>query len=478
MSGKIYAGERVRRLREAQGLSQAALAQAIALSSSYLNQIENNQRPLSAAAVIRLSSYFGVEPTHFADEQDLRLATELREVLGDPLFAEAGTSAAAIRDMVRASPMMASHFMALYRAYQALDEEYRGLREAVGDLGTGPGTGEAAQFPYDEVRDFFQDRRNHFEQLDIAAEMLFTRERFSPAGMLEDLTRYLQARHGVTVETEGTLAQQGVLWRFDAAMGMLSVADTAPRESRAFYLAHQIALLDQGEAIAREVERSGLGSAEARALLRRGLANYFAGALILPYRLFLAEAKRLRYDIEQLQSQFHTSFEQVCHRLSTMQRPGLPGVPFYFVKVDMAGNMSKRSSATRFQFARFGGACPLWNVHQAFAQPGRILVQLAQTPDGVTYLCIARTITASGGGYLSRPREAAVGLGCEISYADQLVYAAGLDLKDMNTAVPIGSSCRICDREDCRHRAFPPVGRRLMVDGRERRQVPYSVVRR
>ncbi len=472
MTAKIYAGERIRRLRETRGISQAQLATEVGLSTSYLNQIENNQRPLSAAAVIRLSTFFQVEPSHFADDSDTRLASELREVLGDPLFGDASVTFAGIRDAVRAAPAIMGSLLKLYRAYQGLDEEYKALVDKVGggDAVAGP-----AAFPYDEVRDYVQAQRNHFETLDHAAEDLFEGGHFSKDRLLEHLAQHLADRHGVTIRVSPMLARHDVLWRYDPDDKELLVSEGTPRESRTFFAAHQIALLDFGVEIERLVADAGLSSIEARSILRVGLANYFAGALILPYKRFLTEAQRMRYDIDRLSAHFNVSFEQVCHRLSTMQRPGMPGVPFYFVKVDMAGNIAKRSSATRFQFARFGGACPLWNVHQAFAQPGRILVQQARMPDGATYLCIARTVVAKGNSYLSRPREAAVGLGCEIAYADQLVYSAGLDLRNVDAAVPIGSNCKVCDREDCRHRAFPPIGKALRVDAHERRVVPYSV---
>ena len=213
----------------------------------------------------------------------------------------------------------------------------------------------------------------------------------------------------------------------------------------------------------------------ARALARVGLGNYFAGAVMMPYGRFLREAQALRYDVERLQSRFGASFEQVCHRLSTMQRPSAPGIPFYLVKTDIAGNVLKRSSATRFKFARFGGPCPLWNVYRTFAQPGRLLVQVAQTPDGVSYLNIARTVGRDGGAYLSRPRNVAVVIGCETGYAAQTVYAAGLDLRDASIAEPIGPGCRACERSDCRHRAVPPVSQALDVGTVERGVVPYRI---
>ena len=195
----------------------------------------------------------------------------------------------------------------------------------------------------------------------------------------------------------------------------------------------------------------------------------------MPYETFLNTAREVRYDIERLQRRFGTSFEQVCHRLSTLQRRSSPGIPFYFLKIDIAGNVLKRSSATRFQFARFGGPCPLWNVHQSFSHPGRILVQLAATPDETRYLCVARTVSLSAGSYLNCPRAVAVGLGCEIAYAGETVYSVGLDLDDLNAADPIGPGCRACERKDCRHRALPPIGHPLDVGTVERGVVPYQI---
>lgn len=210
-------------------------------------------------------------------------------------------------------------------------------------------------------------------------------------------------------------------------------------------------------------------------MARIGLANYFAGALIMPYTRFLREAQALRYDIQRLQYRFGSSFEQVCHRLSTMQRPELPGIPFFLVKTDIAGNVLKRSSVTRFRFASFGGPCPLWNVYRAFSQPGRLLVQVARTPDQVTYLNIARTVGREGGSYLSRPRNVAIVIGCEVAYAGQTIYSTGLDLHDPAIADPIGPGCRACERTDCRHRAVPPATQALDVGTVERGVVPYRI---
>jgi predicted transcriptional regulator len=194
----------------------------------------------------------------------------------------------------------------------------------------------------------------------------------------------------------------------------------------------------------------------------------------MPYERYRAEARRVRHDIDRLSRVFGISFEQACHRLSTLQRPGAAGVPFYFCRVDMAGNITKRHSATRLQFARFGGACPLWHVHEAAAIPDRILVQQAETPDGVRYISMAKGLVKPSGRFTRAPRRFAVVLGCEASHAADFVYADAVDRT--GAATPIGISCRLCPRADCDQRAFPPADRAIAVEPETRRIVPYRVV--
>ena len=194
----------------------------------------------------------------------------------------------------------------------------------------------------------------------------------------------------------------------------------------------------------------------------------------MPYSPFLKAAETCRYDIEALQNSFQVSTEQVCHRLSTLQRQGNRGVPFYFVRVDQAGNISKRQSATSFHFARTGGACPLWNVHEAFSFPQQVLTQVAEMPDGQRYFCIARQVSQGGGAYRARAKRFAVGLGCELEHAHRLVYADGLDLGSPALTVPIGPGCRVCPRQDCPQRAFPPAGQALNVDISRQQFGPYG----
>ncbi len=462
----MFAGERLRRAREKAGLKQAALAQRLTISPSYLNQIEADQRPLTAPLLERLCTILKVPKTYFADSEDARREAQLREDLADPLFRSIRNVQGEVGALVRAAPAMAEAFMTLYRAYTTQGEQ------SVTPAPVLP------RFPYDEVRDWVQSRTNHFEALDRAAELVFEDNHFSTVTLRDDLRRYLRDTHGITTSASGGLLTSGMFWRLSRSGKRLYLAEDAAPESETFWLAHVIGQLEMKELIEKELRRVAFTSDEARGLARIALANYFAGALMLPYRRFHEAAKLARYDIQRLQRGFGASFEQVCHRLSTMQRPGLPGIPFYFAKTDIAGNILKRSSATRFQFAQFGGPCPLWNVYRAFARPGEILVQLASTPDDVTYLNIARTVGRSGGSYLARPRSVAVVLGCEVSYAEQTVYAEGLNMAAPQAVDPIGPGCRACERTNCRHRSVPPISAGLDMGTAERGVVPYQVKER
>jgi len=459
---KIFAGERLRRLRGQVGVKQGELAGKLGISASYLNQIERDQRPITPRILDRLTATLKVPARHFFDSEDSRRESQLREDLADPLFRNAGAAQNELRALVRTAPAFAEAFMTLYRAYSAQAER------------PVPSTG--PRFPYDEVRDWVQSRQNHFAMLDRTAEDIFHENNFAAATLREDLRRHLRDSHGITTGSARGLLAEGMFWRLTRTSKRLLLAEDAAPESEIFWLAHVIGQLECRNLIERELRRTKFSTDEALNLARIALANYFAGALILPYRLFHDAARAVRHDIQRLERQFGASFEQICHRLSTLQRQELPGIPFYFAKTDIAGNILKRSSATRFQFAQFGGPCPLWNVYRAFAHPGEILVQHARTPDNVTYLNIARTVGRGGGNYLARPRAVAVVLGCETRHAAQTVYAAGLNLNNPDAADEIGPGCRACERTTCRHRSVPPMGTMLDVGTAERGVVPYRIM--
>ncbi len=461
---RLFAGERLRALRAERGLNQAAMGELLGISTSYLSQLEHDDRPLSPALIERLSRAFPLDWREIgAGDAEARLAA-LREANADPLFAEP-MDAAQLARFAEQQPALAERFITLHEAYRR-----SGQRLAMVDEALSAETGSIARLPWEEVRDWFHLANNYVDSLDRAAEALAGR-----LGSLSPETSAIEAYLRDALSISLIYSTQAGLRAFDAEMGHLTVDPGQPVESRRFQLAHQLAALALKDEITAVVEGAALRNAASRQLLFVGLCNYAAGALLMPYRRFRAEARAVRHDIDRLAQIFGTSFEQTCHRLSTLQREDAKGVPFFFCRVDMAGNITKRHSATRLQFARFGGACPLWIVHEAVAIPDRILVQLAETPDGVRYVSMAKGLVKPSGSYDRAPRRYAVALGCEAEHASEFVYADGLDLASPRAAMRIGISCRICPRGDCDQRAFPPSDRPITVDPDNRGVVPYRV---
>jgi len=471
MPRKIFAGAKIRRLREGQSLTQAAFAERVGLSASYLNQIENNQRPLTAPVLLALAQSFSVDLNDFAQEESDRLITDIKEALADPVFGGLTPNQRDLKAIASNAPWLAHALLDLHGAYRRVNERLQMVDEAFA-VGRDQSSGSQASLPYEEVRDFFHYQGNYLDALDRAAESTAEMHNFCEGDLSARLAAYLGKRHGVEIALVEIEPGGQFLRKYDSNARLLILRAGLDASEAAFLLAHQIGQLDQARAIESIVERAEFRAIGAAEITRIALGNYCAGALLMPYARFLASAKAARYDIERLGHLYGASAEQVCHRLSTLQRPSARGVPFYFVRVDRAGNILKRHSATRFQFARFGGACPLWNVHEAFEAPGKVLAQIAEMPDGIRYLCVARSSFKSGGGYRAPSRHFALGIGCEWTYSDDVVYADGLDPKTAMIA-QIGVSCRICERPDCAQRAAPPVDRPLKVDPNLRHYVPY-----
>lgn len=458
---KLYAGVKLRETRTRLGLTQKAFAEKLGVSLPYLNQMENNHRPVSAGVVLALAQEFGFDVTELSTGDAERLVSDLREALSDPAL-PAPPPLADLRLAASNAPALARAVIDLHRAYRQTHERLASLDEALGreDAALQPS-------PWEEVRDFFHYCDNYLDAVDRAAE------RFAcPDGARTDpvpLAVSALERAGLEV----ALADEAPLRALDREAGRVTLSSRAAPATRVFQLLHQVALVTQEDLLEATLDLARFQSDTARGIAKTGLANYFAGAALLPYRAFLEAAREERHDLERLADLFGASIEQVAHRLSTLQRPGAKGVPFFFVRVDQAGTITKRHSATRLQFARFGGACPLWNVHRAFETPGRFLRQLAETPDGVRYFCLAREVSKPGGAWGAPVRRFAIGLGCEVRHAAELVYADDLDLD--RAFEPIGISCRICERTDCHQRSVPPLERRLRIDPDRRGLLPYEI---
>jgi predicted transcriptional regulator/DNA-binding XRE family transcriptional regulator len=443
-------GRTVRRLRTEEKLTQQALAARLGISASYLNLIEHDQRGVTAGLLIKLAETLHVDFAALSGSAERQLEAQLKEVFADPLLGAEPVPEADMAQLAAASPAAARAVLALYRAWRVARDESAGIALP---------SGRRILLPTEEVRDYFNEHANHFPALEAAAEALSRELGAAPAESNHAIAERLRRRHGLVV-TVGPL--DGALRRYDPAARSLSLSEMLPRESRGFHLAFQLALLEARDAVDQAVQAAGPSTPEATALIRIGLLNYTAAALLMPYALFAAAARALRHDIEALAARFGVSFEQACQRLSSLQRPGARGVPFFFLRVDPAGNVSKRFSAAGFPFARFGGSCPRWVVHGALATPGTVRVQVAQLPDGVTFICFARAMIAPTVRWGEPPPVHVIAMGCDIGHAAELAYADGLDLE--RAAVGIGLSCRLCDRPDCRSRAFPPLEHRLALD--------------
>ncbi|MCX7586369.1 helix-turn-helix domain-containing protein [Phenylobacterium sp. 58.2.17] len=468
MSQKLFVGPKVRRLREGRGWKLEPCAARLGVSVSYLSQIEANQRPVTARVLISMMRVFDVDAASLDADDDQRMIADLREATAESAAEAPAPSLAELKLVVTNAPSFARHYLDLHRAHRRAGERLSATDEA---LALDETVAASAQLPYEEVRDYFHYKNNYIHALDVAAEQLHGRCGLAPEIPLESaLEAYLRDKLQVVVRR---VAEGDLMRRFDPERRELTLNMAQPAETRTFQMACHVVAAELGEIIEAELEASELRSPAAVDICRISLTNYAAGALVLPYEAFRQAAQELRHDIDALTLRFQSSFEQTCHRLSTLQRPSARGVPFYFVRVDPAGNITKRHSATRFQFARFGGTCPLWNVHEAFGRDGRILTQVAEMPDGARYLCLAWSVLKRSGGHGTPDRRYALGLGCEVEYADAIVYSDGVDLK--GPPARIGVSCRICERDDCLQRAFPPVDRSFRVSRTERSIVPFSL---
>lgn len=471
-------GAKVRALRRREGLSQVQLAEKLGVSPSYLNLIENNRRPLPANLLIRLAQLFAVDVHAFATDEDTRIVADLTEAFADPLFEEQDLTSVDVREMAVASPGAARAVLSLYRAYQA-------ARATADDLSSRLTDGEelsgleapqaGSHLPSEEVSDLIQRHSNHFAELEAGAEALVARAKLND-DLYAGLVRYAEKELGAHVEIGRWGSERGVLRRFDPDKKTLVLSELLPTRSRTFQLGHQIGLLTQTQTMDRLVADPRLTTDESRALARVALANYFAGAVLMPYAPFARAAKEERYDIDVLGRRFRVGFEQVCHRLTTLRRPGAEGIPFHMIRIDVAGNISKRFSASGIRFARFSGACPRWNIFSAFLTPGMIRIQVSRMPDGLMYFCIARTVQKDSGGYHSQHPVQAIGLGCQVQFAREMVYSDGIDLDNPDTCVPVGVTCRLCERTDCEQRALPSIKVPLRVDENVRGVSLYAPV--
>ena len=445
-------------------MTQVDLARRIGISASYLNLIEHNRRTLPAELLIRLTEVLPVDLKTLSPDHDGRVLGELLEAFGDPLFDELDVLAGDVREFAMNFPTAGQAVLRLYEAYRAERESAQSLGEKLLSDGEGVAPVAGTRLPTEEVSDFLQRHLNYFPELEEGAEALTRDARLESDVLFENLAEYLERELGIDVRVEQVDRMQSALRRYDPNKRVLYLSELLRRGSRNFQLAHQVGLLTQADVLQRISSDPQITTDESRALCRVALANYFASCVLMPYTSFLEAARKERYDLVLLGHRFRVSFEQTAHRLTTLRREGAEGIPFHMIRIDVAGNISKRFSGSGLHLPRFGGACPRWNVFRAFLSPGMIRTQMSQFPDGQVFFEVARTVGGVGGGFHAQRTQYAIALGCDVSYAREMVYADGLDLSNQKTATPVGPTCRLCDRMDCEQRAYPPIQHPLKVD--------------
>ncbi len=460
-------GGRIKRLRRQRRLNQADLAQALGISPSYLNLIEHNRRKVTVPLLFSIAGYFGVEPGELVDGDEGRLVGDLMEAFGDDLFADSDLTNLEIRDLASANPAAARAVLKLYDRYRHL---------SAGTAGPALGTEvEPFHLATDAISDFLQNNANHFPALEDNAERVRGDIDRSGDSFETGIRTYLFNVFGLEVRLASL--PHGIARQLDPGRRQLLVSDLLPAESANFLLSQQVGQLAAEAEIAAIIDEAGLPEGDAPALARNVLSAYFAAALIMPYAPFLKACRDYRYDIERIGRRFGASFEQVCHRMTTLQRKGASGIPLHLVRTDIAGNISKRFSLSGIHIPRHSGACPRWNIYAAFLAPERINVQVSQMPDGQRYFCVARTITKGDYRHNAPRRYLSIGLGCAIHHARDMIYSDGIDLASEHQVVPIGVGCRICPRLECGQRAHPPADHRFRIDDMIRPESLYARMR-
>jgi predicted transcriptional regulator len=518
MATKVLMGGKIRRLRRERGMTQVEMARRLDISPSYLNLIEHNQRPLTLSLLLNIGKRLGIDLETFSEDEESRLVADLTELLIDPLFRGKELAQIELVDMVAAAPGFCQEILLLYRAFRKAREDVRSLTERLSDdtfLSTS--THELRTFltsiqsfseilrdysdidsaerqafvgvlveesgkltatinemldfaaaasrggetggvpPAEEVRDYVQSRGNYFPELELAAENLRASLDLESGLRSTKIAAELSRRHGVAIHVYPVSADAPGRWAFDVEQRRLLLSEILPQASRDFEIARHIGLLGAEDLLGPVLADHEFSSEAAHRYATGVLAGYFAAAILMPYDPFLEAARALRYDVDVIARRFDVSFDQACQRLTTLRRPGAGGVPLHYVRVDVGGNVIKQFSGSGIHVARFGGVCPRWNVHTAFLAPDRIDRQVARMPDGSTYFNVARAIRRAPARPTDPPAWYAVCIGCDIAHAHQLVYADGLSLSEDGKFVPVGVTCRLCERADCDQRVAPAI---------------------
>jgi predicted transcriptional regulator len=444
------------------------MAKALGISTGYVNLLENNQRSLSVRLLATLAEVYEVDWRDLVRDESSALLGELRGILKDPLFGDKPPDLQELRAAIDHAPRLVQHLLRLYGMHRTTLE--RIMRQ-----GSEHGSEELlARSAEAVIHDFFRDHSNYFAELEDAAERLRVEEPCGTDDVYSVLKQRLVSKHGITVNQCPAEEMTDALRVYDRSAKTLSLSEALDHPNQVFQIVHVLCLVEQQQLLTKLTEESGVAAGQGAARCQVELANYFAAAFLMPYNEFVDTADAMVYDIDRLAARFRVSFEQVCHRLTTLQRPRRQGVPFFFLRVDKAGNVTKRFNSTSFQLAEYGGACPVWNVHMAFRTPSVILPQFVELPDGERYFTISRTSERPVYNFRTQDHRMAVTIGCELRFASRIGYASAYNTKDPSVFSPIGINCHLCPRQACTQRAHQPVFMELPIDTSRRGNTRYE----
>ncbi len=454
-------GPKIKAFRRQLGLQANKFAEQINISPSYLNLIESNKRKIDGNLLIKISKELRVNLSDLTSKSDINLENDISELLDDQLFEDLDILGPEVKDLVNTNPKIAKALIKLGDNFKQKDHE---IVNKVENISGKKIDSRKTAFPGEVISDFLQDNKNYFPKLENFANKVFEKVQKNNRTRYIALCDYLKSEYSITVKDVIPEENKPFSKIYYKNKKELLLSDYNSLETKKLHAAAQIAQEGAIKDIEYYLSQFRFPSEESKKLTKVALLNYCGAAILMPYKLFHSECKKLKYDLELLQNTFATSFEQVAHRVTSLQDPKLPGIPFHFLRVDMAGNISKRFSLSGIEIPRYGGACPRWNVYSALTRPGVIQAAVSKMTNGEKYVCIARTVEKGIGRFGQSKSILSIGLGCEAKYAKDFVYTENLNINDKSTEIPIGVSCRTCDRLDCSQRAFPPLHKKFDID--------------
>ena len=383
------------------------------------------------------------------------------DLLGDNLFEDLDITNFDIKELVNTNPLIAKALVKLGDNYKKKNQDIVSKVENISGKFI---DSRKNSFPGEVVSDFLQENENYFPKLEKFASDFYSKIQISNRVGYSSICEYLLNTHKIEVKDVVPDEKKPFTKKFDPVKKVFLVSDYLTLETKKLYAGAQVAQLEANEVIEQYLNSFSFPSEESKKLSKVALLNYAGAAIIMPYQSFYEECIKQRYDVELLQNTFAVSFEQVAHRITCLQDPKMKGIPFHMLRADVAGNISKRFSLSGIEIPRYGGACPRWNIYKAFTMPGKINAAVSKMSNGEKYICIARTVEKGIGKHGMEKTLLSIGLGGQVKFAKDFVYADSLNLNDKKTETPIGVNCRTCDRMDCQQRAFPPLHKKFDID--------------